>query len=139
MDPFSLTLSVATVISMTGSVLSTCYTYGCAVAGASEEQNNLLGELTNLCGVLAGLKAMLEAGGMSKPHMSTMSETLEQCLATLKGLEVLLEKSMASNSGAGKALKRMMWPLKSKDIVPILAKLERQKSTFTNIMVQDSQ
>jgi hypothetical protein len=139
MDPLSLTVSIATLISMAGSVLSKCYTYGYAVAGASEEKKNLLNEITNLCGILAGLKSLLEAGGMSYSHVITMSETLRQCETTLKGLGVLLEKSMSgANSGAGKTFKRMMWPLKSKDIVPILARLERQKAAFTNIMAQDS-
>lgn len=139
MDPLSLTVSIATLISMAGSILSKCYTYGYAVAGASEEKKDLLEEIKNLCGILAGLNSLLGSGGVSSFHVTTMAETIRQCETTLQGLEVLLEKSMGGEKiGAGKTFTRMMWPLKSNAIVPVLARLERQKAAFTNIMAQDS-
>jgi hypothetical protein len=132
-------LSTSSVASLSGIVLTKCYNYGCAVADAPVEVKNLVEEVTSLTGILVALQAD-EDGVLSrrdpekklgKNRMDALGGPLEQCRRTLQEIHDVLDKAkMDSNRRLGRTLKRLAWPLKQKDTVALIERLERQKATF---------
>ena len=60
-DPISIASGVAGIIALAGSVVATCYKYGCAVKDAPREVQRLLNEVTSLAGVLTGVRTLVDA------------------------------------------------------------------------------
>ena len=145
-DPISIASGIAGLISLAGSVVSTCYQYGCAVKSAPTEIQKLLGEVMSLSGVLTAVKSLIDAetakvytdektdcrSDYPPPYRFVELEgPLNDCRCALEEIEAVLKKASSKEEHKlGKAFKRLIWPLKQPETMAIVARLERSKSAF---------
>src|SRR5689334_14417751 len=78
-DPLSISSGIAGILSLAGLVLSQCYQYGCNVAGAPEEAQKLISEVTSLSGILVGIQAMVARCGVSAFSFKSMLHSARHC------------------------------------------------------------
>ena len=130
MDPFSVVTGLAGIISLAGTVISECYQYGCAVAGAPEEARRLVSEVTSLSGILVGVQALVKQTDLPEHQLQY---PLKDCLAVLQALSSKLKKDCpeTSSSSAKRAMKRLLWPLKRNDTEELIISIERHKSALS--------
>lgn len=153
MDPLSLAASIAGVIQISGLLISSCYEYGCALSDAPTEQRQLLTEISTLSGLLLGLQFQVNEGsGDQKSNIGVMHDSIMECHIILKDLAAKLESAklrdiQETKGGArtvvmkrklGIVAKRALWPLKRKDVMELVNKLERQKATMTMALSTDN-
>jgi NACHT domain len=131
-DPLSVASGVAGLITLAGSVISKCYTYGCAVSGAPKEMKSLVDEVTNLSGLLVGLQGLVKADRLPAGQKETVTRTVDDCKATLgEILDTLDQVKPASTEGKlGKTVKRLLWPLKREQTLALVHRLDRQRNTL---------
>ncbi|KAL9625855.1 MAG: hypothetical protein Q9160_000175 [Pyrenula sp. 1 TL-2023] len=59
-DPLSISSGIAGLITLSASIVSTCYAYGCAVSDGPSEVQKLIDEIMGLSGVLSAVKALID-------------------------------------------------------------------------------
>lgn len=59
-DPLSISSGIAGLITLSASIVSTCYAYGCAVRDGPSEVQKLIDEIMSLSGVLSAVKALID-------------------------------------------------------------------------------
>ena len=155
MDPLSLTASIAGLVQISGFVISRCYDYGCAVSTAPTEQRELLAEITTLSGLLLGLQSRVNSTSSDisdrTSRIAGMHDVVRECQVILRGIadeldirnvgEDVQEKQGGRESikrKLGIGLNRALWPLKRKETMELVAKLERQKATLTMALSTDT-
>ena len=150
MDPLSLATGIAGLIQISGLVISCCYDYGCAVSSAPTEQRQLLTEINTLSGLLIGLQFRVNADSSNTSDstygMAGIGDTVMECQVILKevadrlegvsvGVEVGESVGEGERMGARRkfrmGIKRAVWPLKKKETIELVDRLERQKATLT--------
>jgi hypothetical protein len=77
-DPISITSGIAGLVSLAGTVLGTCYRFGCAVADVPGEAKRLASELRNLSGVLVGIQG-IENHDDGRITEHKLSQLLAEC------------------------------------------------------------
>lgn len=159
-DPLSIASGIAGVLALAGQVVSTCYQYGCAVKEAPQEIQRLLDELMSLSGVLNAVKALVDStnGQGDDPgtikmlhegaqedtdypppyldpkaahHFETLLDPISDSRSVLEEVEKALRKAEIKNdTKLGRIVKRLIWPLKQKETLALITKLERSKALF---------
>ena len=144
MDPFTLATGIAGILGLAGTVLASCYQYGCAVVDAPRELKQLANEITALTGVLNALKASIDPqpdiDGLPPSYYQTklsdgeatgLKEAMKGCEQALNDVNEDLKRSRADPTKRfGSAVRRLKWPLTQKDSMDIVSRLERYKLTF---------
>jgi hypothetical protein len=126
-DPISITGLVIAV----GGIANTVLTYAVDAHNASDDINVLLTELLALKGVLESIESNPAAKALD-PADLTFSETLKSGLQILDKLRTDLEpKSKLSD-----AIRQLKWPLKKKDVLQHLDRLERLKSYWLLVLTK---
>lgn len=157
MDPLSLAASITGLVQIAGIVISRCYDYGCAVSSAPTDQRQLLTEVTTLSGLLIGLQSRVNADSLdtssSTYGMVGMGDTVRECQVILRevanrldgasvGVEVVDGVGEGERMGTMRklriGLKRALWPLKQKETLELVERLERQKATLTMALSTDT-
>ena len=144
MDPFTLATGIAGILGLAGTVLASCYQYGCGVADAPRELQRLANEITTLTGVLVALKASIapepDIDGLPPSYYQTkfsdgqaagLKEAMNGCEQALNEVNEHLKRSRADPTKRFEsALRRLKWPLTQKDTMDVVGRLERYKVTF---------
>lgn len=144
MDPFTLATGIAAILGLAGTVLASCYQYGCGVADAPRELQHLSNEIITLTGVLNALKASIypqaDTDGLppsyyqtklSDGQASSLKEAIKGCEQALNDVNEDLKRSRSDPTKKfGNAVRRLKWPLAQKDTMDIVGRLERYKVTF---------
>jgi len=149
MDPLSLAAGIAGLVQISGLVISCCYDYGCAVSSAPTEQRQLLTEITTLSGLLIGLQFRANADSSNTSDstyvMAGMGDTVRECQVMLKEVADRLEgvsvgegERMGTRRKFRMGVKRTVWPLKQKETMELVNRLERQKATLTMALSTDA-
>ncbi|KAI9803377.1 MAG: hypothetical protein M1833_000895 [Piccolia ochrophora] len=132
-DPLSAVTGVAGVINLAGIVLGKCYAYGCAVANAPKEVQRLSEEVTTLSGILMGLQGLMTADTVTGTKWIALQASALACAKTLQEILDCLEiaASETKKNRLGAALSRLAWPLKQKETMVFVERLERQKLSLS--------
>jgi hypothetical protein len=144
MDPLSITVSVTTLLSLAGSLVSFGYIYGSTIRDAQKEVRAITEEATQLSGLLHSIQSIFDDAAPSHesflvqpPHALPKlrpgvlsGDDMRACEQTL--LEIAMFMSKASPEG-GKFWKntvnRLQWPIKKDSLQALLVRLERNKAT----------
>jgi chromosome segregation ATPase len=124
--------SVIAVINLSTKVTSLCFQYYREVAGAKEEITSLQEELSTLQNVLKQLKNFLDQPDSAK--LSTLPEikrALDAIKNQLQDVDKRLDIEKSRNPLKRYGLRAMKWPLESKNVEKIVARLEHHKSAIT--------
>jgi hypothetical protein len=142
MDPLSLTASITAVVTLATQVITSCYQYSSAVADAKNDAQRLAQEVATVSGLLAGLQnTILSVRSPQLEWLATTKETVGVLDETLKVLMGKLEKARpreAEGLNFDGMMKKMIWPFKKKGQEEVLARLDRQKASLTNLLLQGS-
>ncbi len=130
-DPLSVTAGVAGLLTIAGSTLSTCYTYGCAVADAPAEARRLKDSLIELSGVLVGLHGVEHLVSVSSQGVN-LEALVDACRSSLNAVLQSLERSGPINAthSLKQTLIRLRWPLSKKETLALVDQIEHRKSTI---------
>jgi len=133
MDPLSLAASVAGLASIVATVVSTTYTYGSSVIGASEAKKSFLGELQTLRAILRQLEDLVVQADASTAEFSRVSGGLGSAVDECKScVEEVLQK-LRDKQDAGRiktTVHHLTWPFTEKDTLKTVAMLDRFRGTF---------
>lgn len=134
-DPLSLTASIIAVIEISTGVLSCSYRYVSKVRGAENDVIKLINAVTGLKGILSDLRGLIETESDNVPHrLKTLEGPLEICTELLKELYSKLGPAPQEV----KLFKALVWPFKEKELLSILERLEKQKSTMILVLAGDN-
>lgn len=131
-DPISITSGIAGLVSLAGTVLGTCYRFGCAVADAPGEAKRLASELRNLSGVLVGIQGIKNHDdGRITEHK--LSQLLAECRQTLQDVSRHLDTvgARASQPVLKRNFNRLAWPLRRDKTLELVVLIERQKNSLS--------
>lgn len=107
--------------------------YATAVANAPKNQNNLIHDVTNCELVLQQLKCAANAS----IEDTTWINALEKPGAPLERIRFILDQikqEIEPQKGLRKAIRRIKWPLRQKELDELLNKIEREKSSLQLIV-----
>ena len=142
-EVIGLAASIAGVITLSAQVTALSYKYLNGVKNASKDINRLINELTSLSGILMALQAGASTNWTTRfsdqnsSHSSTYSiETLiPECTSLIEELRMKLEIKPTSKQDPTKAtvgvFRSLMWPVKEKETIEYVQKLERLKTLLT--------
>lgn len=143
MDPFSLSVSIVTVLALAGKLVTLGGAYTSSVSGCPKEINDLLIELSALSQILIALKDVTD------PVTNTATSTtpiiwarilagpIDECTNQLTEMFAFLDKYQNSKNKMKKIVQRLMWPLKEAETREWINKIEGHKSTFTLALSTD--
>lgn len=139
-DPLAIAAGVAGLLALAGDVLGKCYTYGCAVASAPKEMRKLVEEMTTLSGILVGLQGLVSADNLAVSQKIALSQSIRDCHLTLREVLDTLDtvKPESKRQKIGSTINRLLWPLKQKETLALLGRLERNKSALTFALTTDT-
>ena len=123
------------IITLAASVIAACYKYGCAVADAPKEAQQLSQEISNLNALLVSALGLSQK--LQESKFLHLSEPLSSCKDALESVLHRLEKHDRRNE-QHQIIKRLRWPLDQKVTMKLLADIERQKTNLSlalNIIV----
>lgn len=136
-EVLGLVASIIGVLQLTGALVSVGYDYIGGVKSASKDLQDLVDELHSLGKVLI----ILQEHADSNPKSAALQK-LNSSDGPLKGCTDQLDK-LKSKLEAGKALgfkgkvKNLVWPLKEKETMQYISRIERHKSIFTFALTAD--
>ena len=117
-------------LTLAGTIVATCYSYGSAVADAPAEAQSLTDEASSLAGLLAGIQALSTS---SASALVTLPQVLDDCQKTLQ--RVLDRLREHDPNGRLKRFERkkarVLWPLHRDTTRALLADVERQKNALS--------
>lgn len=141
MDPLSLTVSVITIVTLAGQLVSLGSSYASGVSDCPREISDFLTELSALSQVLVALKDVIDPATASSetPIISSgiLVGPVAECVDQLKEMLAFLTKYQISKNRMRKVMKRMMWPLKEAETREWINKIEGHKSTFALALSAD--
>ena len=123
------------IITLTASIIATCYEYGCTAANAPEEAQRLASEVSNLSAVVVGIHG-LWATNQAQLNALRLPDALRDCAESLNLVRTRLEFHVpkVGRSKGDRLLGRLLWPLKRGDTLELLQIIERQKTTLSLIL-----
>jgi hypothetical protein len=148
MDPFSLTIGIASLLELSGKILGKGYGFLSSVQAAPEHIRLLLMEVAALTVVLGQLqtKATKDQASNTRPEPidQAFSELVKAgCLTNCRQILLGIQGSMSQyeqNSGqqTPSLRKRMLWPFKEKETRSTLLHLQSLRENFTAVNSIDS-
>lgn len=141
MDPLSLTVSIITIVTLAGQLVSLGSSYASSVSGCPREISDFLTELSALSQVLVALKDVINPATAS-PETPIISSGIlvgpvAECAEQLKEMLAFLTKYQISKNRMRKVMKRIMWPLKEAETREWINKINGHKSTFVLALSAD--
>jgi hypothetical protein len=141
MDPFSLTVSIITVVTLAAQLVSLGNSYASSISGCAREIEDLVAEVSALSQILIALKKVIDPATATSQTPIIRSGILvgrvEDCANQLKEMITVLTKYQASKNKVKKLMRRLVWPLKEADTREWINKIETYKSTFTLALSAD--
>lgn len=142
MDPFSLSVSIITIIGFAGQLAALGNDYAKSVSGCPKEISDLLAELSALSQVLVAVKDIIDPTTATPTTPIIWSGILvnpiNECANQLQEMLAFLTKYQQNRkSKIRKIMKRLMWPLKEAETREWINKIEGHKSTFTLALSTD--
>lgn len=141
MDPFSLSVSIITILTVAGQLATLGNSYATSVSSYPKEINDLLTELSALSQVLIVLKDIIDPATATSTTPIIWARILvspvDECANQLQEMLAFLTKHQNSKSKMRKIVKRLMWPLKEAETREWINKIEGHKSTFTLALSTD--
>ncbi|MCJ1456462.1 hypothetical protein MMC28_006823 [Mycoblastus sanguinarius] len=136
--------AVASLVDLSGKVLSVGYGYLSKVARAPTEMRTLLSEVASLNAILDQLQS-LTLEDCEKPSAKTAMQTLSQlqCFDTCESLLKSVGNSIkACEQVNGHDLKnlgrKLLWPFKERETKEVMQQLNRLRDTFSAALAVDS-
>ena len=136
-DPFSVSASIAGLVSLADLVFNRAYKYTKDVRGASEEVKTLVQSIGALSGILHNLLLIARQVEGEASDSTTQIDHISSCYLTIVKMRRILEKYESSN-GQLSAMKKLQWPFSSSEARSITVEIERHKSTFSLALGVDS-
>ena len=160
-DPLSIASGITAVLTVAVQLVSVCYQYSSTVKGATADIQKMLHELTSLMGVLTSIKAIIdpecqepwaddenklvknsEIGerlthhcSLTRSQIDLLKMPLDDCKQALDEVKVkLIGASTSSKLKLSRTSQLLMWPLKQKETLALLRRLERHKATFLSAL-----
>lgn len=134
MDELSAAASIIAVIQLAGQVTSVTYGYISGVKGASKVIGQLLAELGSLSSVLLLLQDYADRARESVAlrqlnGTNGVGGPLRECAGDLNELYLKLNHT--------KLIDKLKWPLREKDVMKQVERLERYKTLFNFALTAD--
>jgi hypothetical protein len=130
MDPFSLSVSVLTVVTIASKLVVIGDTYCKALRGRSTEVQLLVREIGLLSGVLNLISTNLDARSTQNISPSILAGPIEECKSQLLELHEFLVRQLGGKNRLRRFGRRLKWPLKEKETKEWIERIERFKRTF---------
>ena len=123
------------IITLTASIIATCYEYGCNAANAPEEAQRLSSEVSNLSAVVVGIHGLWVTNHAQLDALR-LPYALRECAESLNIVKTRLEFHVpkVGRSKGDRLLGRLLWPLKRGETLELLQIIERQKTTLGLIL-----
>lgn len=132
MESLGAAASAIAVIKISAKLVELCLQYSMAVKNAKNDIEHLQTKLTDIKNVLEAVKPLL--GGRDKTILATtkkLSKSLTDCLRLLDELKRKLEPGKPGRAMRRLGMRDLKWPLKSKQVENIVARLSEYEQTFT--------
>lgn len=134
MDPFSLATGVIQVAEFAFQICNNLYAFFSSTINAPIDAAKLRGEILQVFGLLKALQSILENG--QHALRSAKNGTLQESLSALR--VVLEEIDERIKPRRTKGLRRLVWPFRQDEIVRLLARIERCKTTLLCALVTEN-
>lgn len=131
-----LAASIVAVLQLAGQLTIWSYSYIGGVKEAPSTIQQLVDELQSLSGILVNLESCVNSnpGLPALQKLGGLSGRLQQCNRDLEALRLKIEiKPDKLQAKIG----RLTWPLKEKEVMDYIARLERHKSHFALVLGAD--
>lgn len=130
-DPLSVASGIAGLLSLAGSILGKCYSYGCGFSSAPDEAKTLAKILTDLNGALVCLQSLASGSGAAATN-DRVHKMIEDCNCTLNRVNAhfQLKAPLADQETLRRHINCLVWPLRRRETLAMVEMLERQKSTL---------
>jgi hypothetical protein len=130
-DPLSIATSVIALLTVTETVLTSCYRFVGQVNNTAADVDRIIREVGILKVILLDLKILVDGDGGSKLSSVNLLCGEDGALAVcIKALQEL-ETKLAPAAGPMSLRRRLMWPFESKKVDEILDKIQKQKPTLS--------
>jgi len=146
MDPLSISASIAGLVQITDMIASKSYKYIKEARGASKEVKKLLEEITDLFGILDGLR-LVAARYEDEAFESTMqSQHIHACHILLETIKGRLDKADPSQMDEKKSVLRqktstlgrsLVWPFTSTETKGLIVEVANHKATLSLALAAD--
>lgn len=141
MDGLSVAASIIAVVQVSWQVLGLCQTYYMEVKEARGDIKCLRNEMTSLGDVLTNLADLTE--GPESAILPTLRQLnrhdgpVQKCHQDLIELVAKLEAGQKRDHMKKFGLRALKWPFSKKDVVRLLAIIEKHKATFNLALTVD--
>jgi hypothetical protein len=132
-DPISLAASIITLVHVTDSVLTSCYTYIGRVKAAAAEIEKAVLETSTLKGILLNLHE-LSLNEPDNASLQVLSGPLAACLATLKDMETRLRPLSEKLT----TKRKLIWPFEARKLDELLGRIREQKPQLMLTLAVDA-
>lgn len=132
-DPFSVSASIAGLVTLADIVFHRIFKYVQAVKGADKEISALSSEVGSLYGILSSLRLVSRQLDEETFDPATRIHHVHSCTQTLEKLRGILDRDttfMGQIHGIGSIKRKMRWPFTSSKVKTLLAEIERHKTTL---------
>jgi uncharacterized protein YydD (DUF2326 family) len=139
MDGLSNAASVIAVIQLAGSVVRICGGYIAEVKGARRDVEHVQREIESLTAILQNLLQLLRSRhGTELSTSGVLQENIADCLLTLGDLKRKIEPKRRSQPVMKRlGLRALKWPLKREEVMKVVNRLERDKSSISLALEMD--
>ena len=147
-EAVGLTASLASLLEISGKIVTAGYGYISKVAHAPSRMRMVLSEVSSVDLVLGRLEEysaqQSESGSKSILYNLSCNGVFQDCAEVLKKIDGTVQTCMAeceaqSSKREVKAfIKRVVWPMKEKETEEILGHLDRLRSILSDAITQDS-
>src|SRR6266496_1900976 len=128
--------NVASIIQISGQVLTACYAYCQAVHDAEKDIIRVISVVSSLKGVLEDFHNFVDAkpNQTQPPHLESLVEALQGCDVALQELArevgIAVERKAGTDQIKLRFRMKLTWPFNGKDVGNILQIIENHKATF---------
>ena len=148
MEAVGLAASLASLLEISGKIVTAGYGYISKVAHAPSRMRMVLSEVSSVDLVLGRLEeySARRSGSGSASVLYTLSRNgvLKDCTEVLKKIDGTVQTCMAESEAQSSKhevkafIKRVVWPMKEKETKEILGHLDRLRSILSDAIAQDS-
>ncbi|KAI9783658.1 MAG: hypothetical protein M1839_003506 [Geoglossum umbratile] len=131
-DPLSVAASIVALLTLTETVLTSCYRYVGQVNNAAADVDRVIRETGGLKVILLDLKGLVDEDGASRlSSLCGENGALTSCIQSLQELESRLLPAARPMS----LRRRLLWPFESKKVDEILSNIQKQKPTLSLALI----